>query len=489
MATITPTPSSTRFYKAAVAQGAMSRADAARCLTALQRAGRPLDPAKVAVELGVLSPRAAAQVRAVLAAGRTPTARGAAARRADRAPALLLVGAALVAGTLTGVALVIGTRGPVREIEELVATPLPEAGPAAVVPAPAPAPARSPRVDLPRTPPAAHDLAAARGAEEPAPPRAELAAPQWPVLLPATPTAPAPTALPDVTQAPAQPSPAADATPAATPDAGPVLVPAGGPAGGPPASAPGSGSAEAGEDLPRADTGLPGTETGQADDDDLPRTDAPSAPDADATGAVAQAVSRLLHVSYVLRDGAIRTSYTFSAQEQAADFLAVGFDKAAINPVNGSHRYATDLELGAGSRSVGRLTHVLPLTGDVTVELTLWLNHSTSRSNLVFMLGDEVGVRWGQQLVTFSRSGSRSGSMKPVSGREPDRTIFRGERQVQVRLTRVGETLTVECDGRPVARKTFEPGQLDGRFGLIASDLRLIVTDLKIQGVIDASRL
>ncbi len=465
MATTAPTRSSARFYKAAVAQGLMTEADARRCLAAIAKAARPIDPARVAIQLGALTPEAARRVRAGVA---RPAA---AAPRRDGRLSLLLVGGALLAGTLTGIAAVVALRAPVAEVEVGSAetpVPAPEAATVAfeVEPAAEPAPAPSP-------PPPVTTVAPEPRRERPAPvvqapAREEVPAPTWreDVLAP---VARGPVKLPDVTR------PAAGARPATANPAD----------GAPDDAAPG----DDGFDPSRGPGTLEAPSTGhgrEADAGDLPGSGAPAAePAVDTTSPVAAALRDLLHVSYTLHDGRVEAGYDFSEQGQAADFLTAGFDKAEINPVNGSHAYATDLELGVGSRGLGRLAHVLPLTGDVQVEFTLWLNHSTTRSNLVFMLGDHVGVRWGQQLVKVSRSGA----MRPLTRGEPDRSIFRGERKVQVKLTRAGDTLGVEVDGRRVAQKTFKPGELDGRFGLIASDLRVIITDLRIHGVVDASRL
>lgn len=469
MTTTAPTRGSARFYKAAVAQGLMTEADARRCLAAIAKAARPLDPAKVAIKLGALTPEAAERVRAGVARPATH------APRRDGRMGLLLVGGALLAGTLTGIAAVVALRAPVAEVE-VVSAPTPAPAPApALAPepvreaAPAPSPARDlpePRLERP-----ARETAAPRAT----PARAELPAPTWrdDVLAP---MAKGPVKLPDVTRPADEPAATAANPGDETPN---DLEPADGgfdPSRGPGRLEPRAGGASE----------TPSTGQGDTGDDDLPDVGAPAAePTVDTTSPVAMALRDLLHVSHVLSDGKVDATYDFSEQGQEADFQMVGFDKAEINPVNGSHTYATDFELGAGSRGLGRLAHVLPLAGDVQVEFTLWLNHSTTRSNLVFMLGNNVGVRWGQQLVKVSRSGS----MRPLTRGEPDRTIFREERRVQVKLTRIGDTLGVECNGRRVAQKTFKPGELDGRFGLIASDLRIVITDLRIRGVVDASRL
>ena len=49
--------------------------------------------------------------------------------------------------------------------------------------------------------------------------------------------------------------------------------------------------------------------------------------------------------------------------------------------------------------------------------------------------------------------------------------------------------LTVKCDGRKTAQKKFKPGQLKGRFGMIAKGVRFQMTDLRITGYVDPSKL
>lgn len=550
MATIAPSKSTARFYKAAVAQGVMSEADARRCMAAIAKAGRPLDPAKVAVKLGALTPEVAEQVKAGLTAARGAKAPAPTAPRRDGRRTLLLVGGALLAGTLTGIAAVVAMNDPVAEVEVAVEPP-PAPAPTTPTPPAREDAARASRLEtaLALTLRSARDLAEAgreRAAleivdefvatqgEAPAAskerarllarcedlltdasrrlrdaareghdgaadvrrlrdrlpasfaarvdalalelratPREAVPAPSWKedVLVAAAPVARAEEQVEQVVDASS--GEAQDAE-----DEEQVVL----------ADDMFDPSRGAGSFGPRAGEGSTGsTGSGDAGDDDLPPdVGAPGAgPAVDTTSPVALALRDLLHVSHVLSDGKVDARYDFSEQGQEADFQMVGFDKAEINRVNGSHAYSTDFELGAGSRGLGRLAHVLPLAGDVQVEFTIWLNHSTTRSNLVFMLGNNVGVRWGQQLVKVSRSGA----MRPLTRGEPDRTIFREERKVTVKLTRVGETLTVECNGRRVAQKTFKAGELDGRFGLIASDLRLIVTDLRITGVVDAAGL
>ncbi|MCO5168531.1 MAG: hypothetical protein M9894_19500 [Planctomycetes bacterium] len=384
-------------------------------------------------------------------------------------PRTLLAGAALVAGTLTGVAIVVAWKTPAHTVASAVTEPVPvapepalESAPAAPVPAPAPAPAPGPA--LPVDPAPVREVA--REVERAALPAHESPAP-WEglTLLPRDDRPRGPVALPDVTR------PGASIGEPTSPAAAEVPPT-------PPAAAEDEEEVDEADDLPPVLTPPP-----------APRSDdrgAPAVPAPDTGSPVALALRQLLHVPHTLgADGRVQARYTFSGQEEVSDFEWTGFDKLEVGEVVGRNLRTVDLELGVGSRRVGRLAHVLPLRGDVQIDVTVWLNQGTSRSDLVFLLGNKVGVRWGQQIVRATRSGD----LRPVAGAQPDRGVFREERLVRVRLTRTGDTLTVECDGRRVAQKAFKPGELDGRFGILASDLRVVITELKVDGVVDPAKL
>jgi hypothetical protein len=594
MATTTLAQNNVTFFKAALSLGLISKTDAKRCLGAIERSGRDLDPGKVAIKLQLLTPEGVGDVRAKLltmastgskigssvAAGpalppaapaplpgppaplpgppaplptspappsplpaapakprsstgrpRKSDAQRAGAPRKSPVSPLVLVGCALVAGTLTGVAAFVANQSPATA--EVVT-------PTAVAPAIAPAPAVGLDTALALTVRSASELARngneraalsiidefvavhgdspsatsararlleqgertlisatgrlrrqategvavaaevqrlrerlpgsfgarvdalaleLRGLREKAAPVATPSEPAWEEtsLLPDAPTGKV--RLPDVTR----PAPAAEEAAAEEP------------AAEEPAPAPPSTPRRA-DPQPTDDDEGEVAFTPPADD---------RAPQVDTDSPVALALRELLHVPYVLRDGKVDATYAFASAAEDSDFETAGFDKAEVNDVQSWGRGGIDLELGVGSQRMARLAHVLALAGDFQIDLTMWLNHSSGRSSLVFTLGNKIGVRWGQQIVKLSKSGGG----RPLAGQEPDRTIFREERLVTVRITRVGDALTVMCNGRKVAEKTLKPGELDGRFGLIATDLRMIITDLRIQGVVDATKL
>ena len=60
---------------------------------------------------------------------------------------------------------------------------------------------------------------------------------------------------------------------------------------------------------------------------------------------------------------------------------------------------------------------------------------------------------------------------------------------IKVKLTCVDGELTVRCNGRKTATKRFKANELRGAFGMVAKDVRLQITSLKITGQVDTSAL
>lgn len=290
---------------------------------------------------------------------------------------------------------------------------------------------------------------------------------------PTAPTSPAPAAALDSTP---------EEAPATTPEPAPEPAPA---TSREPARTPASPAAARTEQPAPSPTHTPLANEEAEDDVGEEPGPTPSPTDDDGGDAVLRAaLGELLHVQHSVREGVVDVTYPFDMDAERLDFDLRGFDKAEINQVHGAggHGGGVDLELGAGSRGTGRMQHQLELDGDCEVEVNVWTAHSGGRSQFFLVLG-KVGVRWGEQLVKFGRSGPR-----PL-GPEPDRMSFREERDVSIRLVRKGDELTVFMNGRQVARKAFSAKDLDGRVSLIVSDVRLVITSLRIRGQVDATKL
>jgi hypothetical protein len=214
----------------------------------------------------------------------------------------------------------------------------------------------------------------------------------------------------------------------------------------------------------------------------------PAQTDAATDALIADALKERLHVAHRVRNGVLDVEYRFADQADRQDWDGRGWDKFEVDSVMGlATEHATGcmgLELGAGSNGMGIVNHAIEFAGDFTIEMDLWAAHSSSRSQFVILCGKAGGVRWGSQLVKVSRGGG----MKPL-GAEPDRMCFRAEQTVSIKITRRGDVLEVTLNGAKCGQKGFKPGELDGRIGLLASDVRLVVTRFKLTGKVDAKKL
>jgi hypothetical protein len=208
----------------------------------------------------------------------------------------------------------------------------------------------------------------------------------------------------------------------------------------------------------------------------------------DTDKIISDALKERLHAHHSVHDGVMDVSYQFSDTGEAQDFQGRGWDKFEINKVNGvadGHLSGpVDLELGAGSRGLGVLTHVVDLAGDFEIDVTLWTAVSGQLSEVVLLCGKQVGVRWGGQLVQVKKGGG----VKPL-GPETDRICYKAESEVSVKMIRRGDTLEVKLNGTRVAQRAFKPGELDGPFGLFAGNVRIVITSLRIKGKVDARKL
>jgi hypothetical protein len=211
-----------------------------------------------------------------------------------------------------------------------------------------------------------------------------------------------------------------------------------------------------------------------------------SSPDADAV--LADALRDRLKANHRVRNGGFDVDYCFTSDTDRQDWDGHGWDKFEINGVMGLATNHTSssiaLELGAGSNGAGVLHHALELAGDYTLEVGCWVAHSSARSQFVILAGKGGGVRWGTQLVKVSRGGG----LEPL-GPEPDRMGFRGERDVTIKVVRKGDTLEGTLNGASTGVKTFKPGELDGKVGIFASDVRLVITRFRIAGKVDPRKL
>lgn len=231
----------------------------------------------------------------------------------------------------------------------------------------------------------------------------------------------------------------------------------------------------------------------QDEGDDEGDGDAPDGDDdtsAPSLGGVDDAALRarlepIVHLQgYGLQDGVVTLAYPLTEPVELRAFEHSGFDKVDLRSVSGQAQSGPGIELGAGSRNVGRLLHKLPLKGDVEVTVELWIAHNTPSAVVCFVLGEKVGVLWGQQIVKPS-------NMRPYGRSAPaDPLLFKEERSVRSTFTVTGNDLVVRCQGSESGRHTFTKNELRSmRFGVIARNCRLVLTDLQLRGTVDTAKL
>jgi hypothetical protein len=192
-------------------------------------------------------------------------------------------------------------------------------------------------------------------------------------------------------------------------------------------------------------------------------------------------------VRYTLKaENRIDITYTMDEQGELSDFDAKGFDKTSIHEISSYHgaQSGPGLEIGAGSRRAGFLQHNLPLTGDFEIELEMWVNVNTPSAVLCFTFAKKVGVLWGQSVC-------KPKSMRPYNKRSrPDKNLFGGERLVKFKWILKDGELTIRANGRKTDVRRFKKGELDTvKFGVMAKNIRFAITNLKIKGTVDPSKL
>ena len=175
----------------------------------------------------------------------------------------------------------------------------------------------------------------------------------------------------------------------------------------------------------------------------------------------------------------VKLSYPCSEIQELEDWKSRGFDKVDVCPAGSSSEVA--MELGAGSRKLGTAFNKLPLRGDFTISIQLFIPVNSPSAILCFLLGKKVGVNWGQQIV-------KARSLRPYNRRSRlNKKVYREERKVALKFSREGAELTIKCNGVVSDKRNVKKGELDGiQVGVMARNIRFAITDLQIEGVVDA---
>lgn len=236
---------------------------------------------------------------------------------------------------------------------------------------------------------------------------------------------------------------------------------------------------------PEAPEGLApdGDEDGKDEGKDEEGKDGAGEEEATVDETVKAALAEMLNTPHSLRPGnVLSVTYNCAEQGQLEDFEAKGFDKCEVNPIDNFTHSETALEIGAGSRGMGFMQHRVTLNGDFEISVTMWVNVNAPSSVVAFTLGKKVAVLWGQ---TICKS-----NLKPMSKRSPDVTKFGENRKCTIIMTRKGAELSVKINGQLTDKYEFRKGELDGiKFGVMARNVRFVLNEIRIEGVVDTSKL
>ncbi|MCO5168828.1 MAG: hypothetical protein M9894_21015 [Planctomycetes bacterium] len=243
------------------------------------------------------------------------------------------------------------------------------------------------------------------------------------------------------------------------------------------------------EDEPEA-----GPDDGGADKPDRPgrRAREPRGRQLDRDSPVAKALADLLVVDpKYAADGTVELEYDFKSAEHVNDWDLQGLDRAEEANRRGVQgrgiaRGAAKpqaLSLAAGSNSQGLFLHRLELKGDYEVSFRCHTERTTTRSELVFLLG-KGGASWGTQLV---QRGTRGFS---VVGRDAvDKNAWTGGRVVTVTVAARGGELVTSVNGVRVDATRRLADKLDGRVGIYLTDMHLVVHHVTIKGTVSPAKL
>jgi hypothetical protein len=226
-------------------------------------------------------------------------------------------------------------------------------------------------------------------------------------------------------------------------------------------------------------------EDAEDEKDDTSARDTEPAPVLDDSTLRAKIAPLVQLSSFSMSNGVADLAYPLTDVVEQKAFDAAGFDKVEIRSIVGHAHTTTGMEIGAGSRGAGRSLHKLPLTGDVEVNVELWLPHGSPSSNVTFLLSEKVGVLWGQTIV-------KPKTMRPYGRTAPvaDPALFKEERVCRARFVVTNNELVVTFQGSETHRHTFAKGELASmRFGIFARNVRLQLTDLSIKGKVDVAKL
>jgi hypothetical protein len=210
----------------------------------------------------------------------------------------------------------------------------------------------------------------------------------------------------------------------------------------------------------------------------------------DTESPVARALDELLIIDpRYATDGTVRLEYDFTDETQLADWTLQGLDRAEESgPRGGRGRRVrngnpTALSLGCGSSGQGLFVHRLEMKGDYEATFRCSTVRTSTRSELVFMLG-KSGAAWGTQLVQRGSSGFTA-----LGRGEPNKDAWTGGRVVTVTVVSRGGEVTTSINGARVGASDRLGDKADGRVGIYLTDMLLVVHGVTIRGAVDPAKL
>jgi hypothetical protein len=211
----------------------------------------------------------------------------------------------------------------------------------------------------------------------------------------------------------------------------------------------------------------------------------------DPDAPVARALRQRLAVDpRYASDGTVELIYDFTREADVADWTMEGFDRAEEGGPRGGRGArvrrtgkTVALSLGCGSSGQGLLLHCLDMKGDYEVTIRAHVERTSTRSELVFLLG-KGGASWGTQLV--QRTG---GGFAPIGEHAVDKDAWVRGRVVTITVAARDGELTTSVNNVRVDGSTRLRGKLDGKVGVYLTDMLLVVQRITIRGTVDAAKL
>jgi hypothetical protein len=201
----------------------------------------------------------------------------------------------------------------------------------------------------------------------------------------------------------------------------------------------------------------------------------------DTTSPEALALKEALHVDAQYgKDQRVELVYPFDSEAEALDWQDRGLDRVAFDA-------GGELTLASSANANGLIVHKLHMVAPYEVQFTAHITWSTTRSDMVFLLG-QGGARYGNAFVQRQSRGFR-----PIGRDDPARMTFAQDRTVVVKFQVTGEPdhelVTAYLNDVQRGRTERLEGKLGGQVGVWLTDMRMHLAEVRISGRFDPSKL